>query len=358
MRVAGVCRQTVFVYRDKVVAGGVAALLRRGRAAGPRPAVRGAVQAEFIEKLEAGQFRPRGRRAAWIKKRTRRTLTESGVRKVLRRLGGKLKVPRKNHAKKDPAKAAAFKPSCRRSWRRSPAPPPARASPCASGCSTSTATVCCRSSAGSGAGAACASTRPTPPKYEWGYLHEALEVDGPPRPKPDGLELFFSPGIDQATHACFLRQIGATDPAALHVISQDQAGFHLRAGDPRLPATCGSCRCRPTAPSSPRRAARRPGEGPGVQPPVSAPAQAGGPHPRRPAPLALRPCPHRPAPGRRLAHLRPKLWRASLSLFILKSAVGVQVHAEAGLICGGMGGGFSLRRSCGEPLGDAGVAGF
>ena len=31
------------------------------------------------------------------------------MRKVLRRLGGKLKVPRKSHAKKDPAKADAFK---------------------------------------------------------------------------------------------------------------------------------------------------------------------------------------------------------------------------------------------------------
>ena len=30
MRVADVCRQTVFVYRDKVVAAGVAGLLQRG----------------------------------------------------------------------------------------------------------------------------------------------------------------------------------------------------------------------------------------------------------------------------------------------------------------------------------------
>lgn len=109
MRVAEVCRQTVFAYRDKVVAGGVAELLRRGQAPGRQPVVRGAVQTEFLQRLDEGKFRRAKDAQAWIKKRTRQTLSESGVRKVLRRLGGQLKVPRKSHAKKDPAKAAAFK---------------------------------------------------------------------------------------------------------------------------------------------------------------------------------------------------------------------------------------------------------
>ena len=109
MRVCDVSRQTVFTYRDKVVAEGVAGLLRRDWKGARVPAVRGAVAAEFIRRLEAGQFRQARDAQAWIKKRTRQSLSESGVRKVLRRLGGKLKVPRKSHAKKDPAKAAAFK---------------------------------------------------------------------------------------------------------------------------------------------------------------------------------------------------------------------------------------------------------
>ncbi len=109
MKVADVSRQTVFTYRDKVVAGGVAGLLQRGKAPGNRPVVRGAVQTEFLARLADGQFRRAKDAQAWIKKRTRKTLSESGALKVLRRLGGKLKVPRKSHAKKDPAKAAAFK---------------------------------------------------------------------------------------------------------------------------------------------------------------------------------------------------------------------------------------------------------
>lgn len=109
MKVADVSRQTVFTYRDKVVQEGVAGLLKRSYCGGPKPTLRGAVKEEFIERLEAGQFRHARDAQAWIKKRTRKTLTESGVRQLLRRIGGKLKVPRKSHAKKDPAKAAQFK---------------------------------------------------------------------------------------------------------------------------------------------------------------------------------------------------------------------------------------------------------
>jgi hypothetical protein len=40
-------------------------------------------------------------------------------------------------------------------------------------------------------------------RYLWGYLHEALEVDG-----QNKVELLFTPAIDQDIHATFLRQIG------------------------------------------------------------------------------------------------------------------------------------------------------
>jgi transposase len=109
MKVADVSRQTVFTYRDKLVDGGIEALLERKWKGARVPTVRGPVATEFTERMEAGQFRQARDAKAWIKKRTRRSLSESGVRKILRRLGGKLKVPRKSHAKKDPAKADEFK---------------------------------------------------------------------------------------------------------------------------------------------------------------------------------------------------------------------------------------------------------
>ena len=90
MRVCEVSRQTIFTYRDTVVAEGVPGLLKRDWKGARQPAVRGAVADEFIRRLAAGQFRQARAAQAWIKKRTRQSLSESGVRKILRRLGGRL----------------------------------------------------------------------------------------------------------------------------------------------------------------------------------------------------------------------------------------------------------------------------
>lgn len=243
MRAADVCRQTVFVYRDKVVVGGVAELLRRGQAPGAQPAVRGVVQAEFLQHLTAGKFRRAKDAQAWIKKRTRRTLTESGVRKVLRRLGGKLKVPRKSHVKKDPAKAAAFKVEL-------PVKLEELAGPAARAGQAVRLWVLdehrygllpvirrCWALKGVRVHA------PYATRYQWGYLHEAMEVAG-----ANAMELLFTPCIDQDVHVLFLQQISQTEPDAVHVIIQDQAGFHVSAVDPRLPA---NVRLLPLPPYSP-----------------------------------------------------------------------------------------------------------
>lgn len=229
MQIAGVSRQTVFTYRDKVEAEGVCGLLKRDWAGARVPTVRGVVAEEFMQRLETGQFRQAKEAQAWIKKRTRKALSVSGVRKILHRLGGKLKVPRKSHTKKDPAKANAFKaelparldqivgfapaqpvrlwvldehrygllPVIRRVWGRKGVRVHA----------------------------------PYETRYKWGYLHEALEVDG-----ANSAQLLFTPAIDRDIHALFLRQIADSDPQSLHVVIADQAGFHLPETDPRLPA--------------------------------------------------------------------------------------------------------------------------
>ena len=228
MRVADVSRQTVYTYRDKVVAGGVAGLLQRGHGGGPVPTVRGAVTAELIERLEAGQFRRARDAQAWIKKRTRKNLTESGVLQLLRRIGGKLKVPRKSHAKKDPAKAAKFKRELPALLTEVVGPAPAQPvrlwvlDEHRYGLLPVIRRVWGRRGVRVHA--------PYATKYQWGYLHEALEVDGENR-----VELLFTPAIDRDIHALFLQQIAASDPQALHVVIQDQAGFHLPINDPRLP---------------------------------------------------------------------------------------------------------------------------
>ena len=67
-------------------------------------------------------------------------------------------------------------------------------------------------------------------KYEWGYVATALEIEG-------GEEALcvFLPGVSLESNAAFLRELAGTDPAAVHVVIADQAGFHLKKGDLRLP---------------------------------------------------------------------------------------------------------------------------
>ena len=67
-------------------------------------------------------------------------------------------------------------------------------------------------------------------KYEWDYLYGALSVVG--------VEAHFAhvPGVNLEWDEGYLRDLAASDAQAVHVIIRDQAGFHLRDGDPRLPA--------------------------------------------------------------------------------------------------------------------------
>ena len=229
MRIAGVSRQTVFTYRDKLVGEGLEALLKRSWAGARKSTVDGDLAEKFIEELKAGTFRQARDAQKWIEKRTRKKLTEGGVRALIHRLGGKLKVPRKSHRKKDQAASDAFRaelpqrltevvgespdkpvrlwvldehrygllPVIRRVW----------------------------SLRGVRVHAPYATT------YKWGYLHEALEIDG-----VHDCQLLFTPAINQDIHAIFLQQIAESDPGALHVVIADQAGFHLRTGDVRIPA--------------------------------------------------------------------------------------------------------------------------
>ena len=71
---------------------------------------------------------------------------------------------------------------------------------------------------------------PTPQIYQWGYLYGAVGVGLARTP------FLLAETVDQAHAQVLYRQIGASDPAALHVLVQDGAGFHLRAELLYLPA--------------------------------------------------------------------------------------------------------------------------
>jgi transposase len=66
-------------------------------------------------------------------------------------------------------------------------------------------------------------------RYEWDYLYGALgAVSG-------DAHFAHLPGVSLEWDRSYLEDLAASDPGAIHVLVRDQAGFHLREGDPRLP---------------------------------------------------------------------------------------------------------------------------
>jgi transposase len=67
-------------------------------------------------------------------------------------------------------------------------------------------------------------------KCEWDYLYGSLDVVG-------GQAHFCQfPSINQEWDHTYLKDLTMIDGEAVHVLIRDQVGFHLRDGDPRLPA--------------------------------------------------------------------------------------------------------------------------
>lgn len=66
-------------------------------------------------------------------------------------------------------------------------------------------------------------------KYQWDYLYGALGVWS------GAAHFAHLPSVSLEWDALYLADLAASDPTAIHVLVRDQAGFHLRDGDPRLP---------------------------------------------------------------------------------------------------------------------------
>ncbi len=165
MQVADVSRQTVFTYRDKVVAQGVAGLRKRDWSGARVPVVRGAVPLQPVR--------------LWVLDEHRYGLLPV-IRQVWSRRGVRVHAPYAT-------------------------------------------------------------------RYKWGYLHEALEVDG-----EHSSQLLFTPAIDREIHALFLKQIVESDPQALHVVTPIKPVFTCPWPIHAFPLICACCPCRPIVRNSTR----------------------------------------------------------------------------------------------------------
>ena len=136
---------------------------------------------------------------------------------------------------------------------------------------------------------------PPQQKYQWGFVYGAVGV---------GLsrtEFLLTETMDQAHSVEFYRQISRSDPAALHVLIQDGAGFHLPDGDPRLPDNVRVVTLPAYSPEpDPDRGAVGPDQGQPLQQGVRHPGRAGGGLAHR-TPSLLQGRPPRPLPRLRLA---------------------------------------------------------
>ncbi len=206
----------MFTYRDKVVAGGVAGLVAAGQGAGePSGGAWGWLcKTEFLRGWPDGQFRRAKDAQAWIKKRTRKTLSESGALKVLAAdWGGKLEgTLQKATQKKIPPKQRRLKWTCRGNWNCWPGPAALnRPTGATVGARRTPLWLCCRSSAESGANAASASSRAVCDTLSMGL---PARSGGSRRGEPDGTALY-SVHRPKTCIRMFLRTGRLMDPAAL-----------------------------------------------------------------------------------------------------------------------------------------------
>jgi len=214
----GISRRRFFDWVKMLKTGGLSGLLECAHGGGAAPRITGKVLAELQAGLQAGRWKRAKEIQRWLGQKHEQRFTLDGVYYWLGKLGGVLKVPRKTHAQKDADQAAEFQ-----------------------------RTLCAKLKTLSVVGGkrvriwvadehryglipvvrkcwTLRGLRPTAPyqtKYEWGYLHTALEVDG-----ENAAEFLCLPSVSLELSRLFLERLAARDPEAEHVVIWDQAGFH------------------------------------------------------------------------------------------------------------------------------------
>ena len=227
-RAVGRSVNTIQTWFARYRQGGVVALVYDARADNPGcpSELSGQALAELRVGLQEGRWRSVPILQRWLAQTQGVKLALSSLYDRLGKAGARLRVPRKSHVKKDPAAGPAFRAElpAKLAALALPADRPVRLwvlDEMRYGLHGFTRRVW-----------GLPGHRPVAPtqqRYEWGHLYGAVGV---------GLsrtQFLLAEAVDQAHSLQFYRQLAASDPAAVHVLLQDGAGFHLREGDARLP---------------------------------------------------------------------------------------------------------------------------
>jgi transposase len=229
--VCGISRGHLFEWLKAVRTGGIEMLLSmgtRGRPKGWRKGVSTAVMEAFEAKLKAGEFVTMEQARQWLAEEHGIKTDYQRVWYWAKKLNGVLKVPRPSHSKKDPLAAEQFRQDLGAKFEQLGLAQGTRAK------------VWVMDEARFGLHAMLRklwSVRGAPRpvvssqiRYEWDYLHGALEVTG------GEAHFCHVPQVNLESDALYLADLANTDPGTVHVVIRDQAGFHLRDGDARLPS--------------------------------------------------------------------------------------------------------------------------
>ena len=226
-RLVGRHRNSINDWLKLFRTGGVEALLTRGEGSGRKGKMTAVATSELTEKLRAGEFRTAGQAEAWLKEAHQIEFGTNSIYYQLGKLGGRLKVARPSHLKKDEEAAEAFKTTLAEKMMelKLPAGPQIKLwvyDEMRYGLHPLVRRVWSLKGV--------RVVTPVERRFEWGYLFGAFEVGG------GASEFLYSPTVNKEADVHFLQQIAASDEEAMHVVIGDGAGFHHRNGGGELPA--------------------------------------------------------------------------------------------------------------------------
>jgi len=197
--------------------GGLSKLLIRGNGGGRKPLMSAHIQEELVEKLRAGTFRTAGQILHWLKEEHQLEYGKDSIYYVLGKLGGRLKVPRPSHEKKDPEREEAFRRNLAEELKALNLPKDKEMSLWVYDEMRYGLHPLLRKMW------SLVGTRVVAPvnrRFKWGYLFGALEIGG------KGSEFLYTDGLCKDFDAAFIEQIASSAPEKVHVIIGDGAGFH------------------------------------------------------------------------------------------------------------------------------------
>jgi transposase len=221
----------VFDWLRMTREGGLEALLKRGKP-GPQAgemrllAEQPQVTEQIKQGLSEGRWKSAPQLSRWLKAEHDMEVKENTAWTWLKKFGGVLRVPRPRHPGRDDEAMAEFKVTLLERLQALELPEGSKVKvwvmdEARFGLHTEVRRVWIDK------GKCPVIERQT--KYEWDYLYGSLEVS-------EGHAHFLHlPTVNLDCDAMYLEDLAQSDTQAVHVVIRDQAGFHLRDLDPRLP---------------------------------------------------------------------------------------------------------------------------